>query len=275
MKRAQWTWALLGLSSRLVLGLRRRLVALSLMLLKGVATFTWRAAGFVAVRAIRAWSRWFVARHMWVHIEGAEHVPRTGPVVIVSRHFHYAYDGVIYLAILPRVVRILVALDWAPNRSARTFMEFACRLAAWPVILREDRLRLASQTGEPRERTAYSVEESRRYAHLAFRAAVSLLRAGDLLVVFPEAYPVVDPIVTRRLPAAAFLPFRPGYLRLVQAAQRDGVARVCIVPAGLRYEMGPKPHVYVRFGPALTLDAGASIADTGRAIESAVYDLSS
>src|SRR5690606_10460695 len=97
-------------------------------------------------------------------------------------------------------------------------------------------------------RTAYSPAERRRYLHRAVTETVDLLRAGEVVVVFPEAYPNVDPTYTPKT-ADGFLPFRSGFAALAALAERDGRTRVPIIPAGLAYRPGERWALTLRFGP--------------------------
>ncbi len=78
-----------------------------------------------------------VKRVMTVRVEGLEHVPRDEPVLFAARHFHHLYDGALLLVVVPRPVHIIVALDWVRGCLLRLAMEFICRLARWPVVLRD------------------------------------------------------------------------------------------------------------------------------------------
>ena len=82
--------------------------------------------------------------------------------------------------------------------------------------------------------------------------SVRILRDGEVLVVFPEAYPTIDP---RNMPGVenhATLPFRPGFAKLVEMAEKDGHTKVAIVPAGFSYVQNGRWNVTLRFGPALS-----------------------
>jgi putative membrane protein len=169
-----------------------------------------------------------------------------------------------------RPVHILVALDWVKHGLERSLMERACRLARWPVVLRGDGL--SRQSGQ----TAYTADEGPVYLRRAVRESVELLRAGELLVVFPEAYPNVDPAYTPKT-GDGFLRFRPGFVRLVELAQRDGQTRVPIIPTGFAYEPlpGGRWHVVMRFGQPIWLDDPSDVAGVARAVEDQVRYFSS
>ena len=43
---------------------------------------------------------------------GLEHIPTDGPVLLIARHYHHLFDGVVLLLSVPRPIHILVTLDW-------------------------------------------------------------------------------------------------------------------------------------------------------------------
>ena len=129
-------------------------------------------------------------------VEGLEYVPRSGPVLIVARHFHHLYDGCVLLGAMPRRLHILVALDWVQKRWLRRLMEWACAMVEWPAMLRIERLGEQADTINripTTNNSAYSRGEFGHYLRRAAKDSVRLLRSGDVLVVFPEAYPNLDP----------------------------------------------------------------------------------
>lgn len=221
---------------------------------------------------MRLWCWTVLRRNADVRVEGTQHLPRHGATLIVCRHYHHYYDGCLLLAALPRRVHILVALDWVGSRRLRALMEVACRMAGWPVVLRGERLSGARADGS---RSAYQATERARYLRRALTQTRDLLRAGEVLIVFPEAYPTIDPIFTPKTSDEAYLPFRRGFIRMVERAQRDGRTRVAIVPAGLRYRRGERWRVRLRLGPPLYLDAATDPTALLRAVETRVRALSS
>jgi len=224
----------------------------------------------VAQRVMLTGAKVVGARGTDLRVEGAEHLPQTGPVLIAARHFHHLHDGTAIMSSAGRPVHILVALDWVKGGPGRALMERACRMAGWPVILRGDGL--AGQDGQ----TAFTASETRSYLRRAVRESVSLLRAGKPLVVFPEAYPNIDPAYTPKS-GDDFLPFRPGFVRLVEMAQRDGTTRVPIVPTGFAYEprTGGRWQVVMRFGQPIWLDDATDASRVARIVEEQVRYLSS
>nr|BBH94189.1 hypothetical protein KTA_23880 [Thermogemmatispora argillosa] len=221
----------------------------------------------------RAISHWAVR----IRVEGLEQVPRKGPVLIAARHFHYFYDGYALLRAIPRRLHTVVALDWLRSKSSRFAIELACSLVDWLVVLRSEQFREqeTSSNGKPR---AYSQREVRRYLRQMARRAVSLLRAGEVLIIFPEAYPNIDPHPSPKSNLEQFLPFRPGFVKLVEMAERDGRTQVAVVPAGLAYARENGRHqrwrVTVRFGPALYRRDFSSAEQMRRVVEEQVQLLS-
>jgi len=79
----------------------------------------------MAWRSLRAASRAMVRRNLDLRVEGAEHVPQNGPVIIAARHFHHLHDGCVMLATIPRPAHILVGLDWISSAPGKLAMERA------------------------------------------------------------------------------------------------------------------------------------------------------
>jgi uncharacterized membrane protein/1-acyl-sn-glycerol-3-phosphate acyltransferase len=222
---------------------------------------------------MRVGSHFITRRHLEMHAEGVEHIPQSGPVLIAARHFHYFYDGFILLRSIPRRMHTMVALDWLQSGRLRLVIEFACMLADWPVILRGEQM----HEHEGDERRAYTPIEARQYLRNVTVDAVRLFRSGELLVIFPEGYPNIDPHPTPKADLDAFLAFRSGFVKMAEQAERDGRTQVAIIPAGLIYtrERGKGWHATVRFGPALFLSDFASAEQLRRAVEARVHALSS
>lgn len=228
----------------------------------------------ISLRMVYAGSRVLTHRKVQVEVEGLEYVPRSGPALIVARHFHHLYDGCVLLQAIPRRLHILVALDWVQKPWLRGLMEWACGMAGWPVVLRLERLRRNVKGEEEAGRSAYARGEFRRYLRRAAIDSVQLLRKGEVLVIFPEAYPNIDPVFTPKKSDADFLPFRRGFARLAEMAERDGQAQVAIIPAGLIYVQNEQWHITLRFGPALSRCDYAGNAQLVQAVEEQVQALS-
>jgi putative membrane protein len=153
-------------------------------------------------------------------------------------------------------------------------MELACSMVDWPTVLRSEQLsekadqhswhlpalptrlrlyRYAVRQVERRKTApgAYSLDEARGYLRHAIVDSVRLLRNGEALVVFPEAYPNIEWGNTPKYENDAFLPFRPGLVKLVEMVERDGRTQVAIVPAGMSYVQNGRWNITLRFGPVL------------------------
>ena len=208
-----------------------------------------------------------------VSVEGQEYIPRSGPVLIAARHFHYLYDGYALVRVVPRRLHTIVALDWLRMQGLRLLIELGCGLADWPVVLRGAEMKRHST----QERWVYQPLEGRRYLRRVMQSTARLLRAGEVLVIFPEGYPNIDPHPTPKRDLEAFLPFQMGFVKMAERAQKDGRTRVALVPAGLVYTRIRSKiwRVHVHFGPPLFLDDFASASQALRAIEERVHMLSS
>lgn len=215
-------------------------------------------------------------REVMSEVHGLDHIPEHGPVIIVARHFHHLYDGCILLRVLPRRLHFLVALDWIQQHWLRSVMERTCALANWPVILRQDNLTHNTN----KKKSAYHAYEAMGYLRRATALTVKLLRGGEALVIFPEAYPVIDPSITPRSPSIgteqpdSMLPFQRGFAQLIKKAEQDGQTKVAIVPLGMHYNRDGRWHATLRFGEALALQDFHNPAQLVRAVEQRVQELS-
>ena len=215
-----------------------------------------RHADPIAARA-GAWTRRqvaraLVARALDLAVIGLEHVPTDGPALLVARHHHHLFDATAILATVPREVHVVVALDWLGGGPALGLMRGLAGAARWPGVWRRG--------------------PGWRLNRHGYRLALTLLREGRLLLVFPEGYPTVDPAGSRK--SGDFLPFDPGFLALAERAGPE----VPIVPVGVWY--APRPRggwtVCLRFGQPLVLGRGPAVDRRAAlaAVEAAVRRLS-
>jgi putative membrane protein len=218
-------------------------------------------------------ARYLVLKNrMQIRSEGLEHLPE-GPAVIAARHYHNLYDGVALVRCIPRPVRILVALDWVESPRGRKFMEGITGLARWPVVLRSEMLTPGPDGAAPHSRSAFGLNEVKPYYERARRQAVELLGEGEVVVVFPEAYPNVDPHFTIKRDLEEFLPFRAGFARIAELAS-ERLDRRVIVPVGFAYAGPPWTSIVMRVGPPLSDPDPGDLGALIRAAQEAVERLS-
>ena len=184
---------------------------------------------------------------------GLEHIPTDGPVLLIARHYHHLFDGVVLLLSMPRPIHILVTLDWAKNIYARCLMTLATTIARWPVVLRNDALRDCANPGRG-QRTAFSIADMKRYQRRALYDSVKLLAQDCMLVVFPEGYPNIDPRYTPKTRSEEFLPFKSGFAAIAAAAEKRLGAKVPIVPIGFHYTKNKRWTVRLNIGEAVYLE---------------------
>lgn len=216
---------------------------------------------------IVAYSHWVRARFYNLTVEGIRNVPLRGPALIVARHYHHLYDGSALLTSNRRPVRVFVALDWVRDARQRAMMERLCRFARWPIALRSDGFRDGEPGGfEPRELLAY--------VRSSLATSVELMRAGELLAIFPEGYPTIDPVTTRK-GGEEWLPFAPGFLKIVEMAAREGIS-VPLIPAGFSYRFpaGRRAEVTLRYGAPIVPGERFVRRDLLARVENEVHRLS-
>lgn len=214
--------------------------------------------------SIRSFCR-LAVRSIDVYATGLEHVPVTGPVVLASRHYHYTYDGIAIYAVIQRELRAVAALDWLPPGRVRGLLEAACRTAGWPAVLREP-LRGMNDRETERERRVLLLQASRE--------AVDLLRDGKALLIFPEAYPVVDPHATPQRADGEMLPFQPGTARFAVLAARQLSTPIPVVPIGMRYTRGRRWRLELACGEPVLIGPDSDLDERLATLESEVRRLS-
>lgn len=177
-----------------------------------------------------------------------EQVPKSGPVILAVRHYHHLLDGLGLLAHSDRPLHIMIGLDWVSTRRARWLMESLARGCAWPVTLRtrED----WQSDGEPvfEAASVYRPDEVQPYQHRAFRQCVELLGRERVVVIFPEAYPVIDPHTVRKPRRETLAPFKSGFARVAVTAARRHGRPVNVVPVGIRADAANQRRLAFGFG---------------------------
>jgi 1-acyl-sn-glycerol-3-phosphate acyltransferase len=209
----------------------------------------------MASLATRLGARALAAARVAIAFTGLEHVPAAGPVLLVARHYHYVFDGVVLLVSIPRPIHMLVTLDWVKNGYARRLLTLATAMVRWPVVLRSD-------------------GAVRRYQRSALDDSVALLAEGRVLVAFPEGYPNIDRHYTPKTKPEEVLPFKGGFAAIAAAAERRLGSRIAIVPCGLSYTRNGSWTARLNVGRAVYLEDFGSRQMLVRYMEQRVVELS-
>jgi hypothetical protein len=85
---------------------------------------------------MRLGARMLAAARVEMAVTGHEHVPASGPALLVARHYHHLLDGVVLLAALSRPIHILMTLDWVKRSYARRLLGQGTAMDRWPVVRR-------------------------------------------------------------------------------------------------------------------------------------------
>lgn len=224
----------------------------------------------IGQRVLRRGGRMVLGRQAALDIDGAEHIPGSGPCVLVARHYHNLLDGCALYQATDRPLHILVGLDWAGTGMLRRVMDRLCRMVGWPIVLRPDALADAPASSPRRG-------EARRLLRDATRQCVELLGEGRVLVMFPEGYPVIDPHArSPRIDPDGLLPFQPGVARLVRIAERRLGRAIPLVPVGFAYASDADGRWQIDMRVGSPLDRAGRDSDEAllRALERRVADLS-
>ena len=169
----------------------------------------------------------FVARLLWgARIEGLEHVPRTGPFIVVANHASNLDP---------------LLLGWASGHQIGRIVHFMAKIEmrSWPVIGW-----LATQSG------VYFVRRGER-DRAAQRFSLEALAAGKPIAMFPEGTRSRDGRLRTGKPGAAFLAMRSGVPIL--PAGISGTQR--IFPGRSRWPRASR--ILIRYGAPFTLESGA------------------
>lgn len=201
-----------------------------------------------------------ILRGWQLRAAGVESMPTSGPMLLAVQHVHHLYDACALLAVSKRPLRFLVALDWVRTPWQRAVMERLCHWAGWPTILRPQRYRL------PEPPAVYTREEVPRYLLRGLRQALELLEREQVLVVFPEGFPKVDP----HTPGARDQlgdAFQLGVVWLAQQAARRIGYPVPVVPVGIRYDISERASIMIRFGTPVAVSDTTDLEPVRAAIE--------
>ena len=159
-------------------------------------------------------------------IEGREHIPRRGPILVVSNHLSNLDPPV---------------LGWAIGFQARRVVHFMAKeqMRSWPIL------------GPLLVKAGVFYLRRRDGGRSAQRRALELLAAGEAVGVFPEGHRSLDATLQPGKLGVAMLALRSGAPLLPVAI--TGTDR--ILPPGSR--MPHRSHVTVRIGAPFLLEPPA------------------
>lgn len=167
----------------------------------------------------------FVTLYLGFTRDGLEHLPRRGPVIVVSNHASYM-DAILLGSASPRPIHFIV-LQWMYEMLVIRW--FYWGMGTIPVRAGSDAR--------------------------GIRKALRVLSSGDVVGVFPEGTRSADGRLREAQPGAALLAALSG--AAVVPAFIDGARDS--MPVGTRF---PRPaRIHVRFGPALRFPEGRGARD--------------
>ena len=174
--------------------------------------------------------RWYYAD---VSVQGAERVPRDGPLLILANHPNALIDPLLVGTAVRRRVWLTAKATLFEHRALSVLLR---AIGVVPLRRIKDESRDGAAAPATPERNAY-----------AFQRVTATLRAQQVVLVFPEG-------ISHDAPAIA--PLKSGAARMALQARSDGVAGIRILSMGLVFEEKERPdsRVLVRVGHALDLD---------------------
>lgn len=190
-----------------------------------------RSRGTLAYRVVRALLRlllWLFYRR--IDVVGQERIPARGGVIITANHHNSLVDAMLIIATVPRAVTVLAK---APLFRHPLIGPPLWLLGAVPV-----------------HRRAEAGDDPRKNDDM-FAAAIDVLRAGGVILIFPEG---------TTQPQPTLLPLRTGAARLVLGAERamSGASRVTLLPMGMVFH---DPGTFRSASVQVTIGSPVATAD--------------
>lgn len=160
-----------------------------------------------------------------VEIDGAEHIPQDGPLLVVANHTNGLADGLMLLHLLPRRASLTAKSTLAKNPLLAVLMRLG---GVVPFYRRQD--------GVEMQKNADS-----------FAAIRERLARGEAICIFPEGVSHSD---------AGLRELKSGAARIALDYRETGKG-LRIVPVGLHYDAKQRfrSSVLIRVGPAIEVDA--------------------
>jgi 1-acyl-sn-glycerol-3-phosphate acyltransferase len=164
-----------------------------------------------------------------VEVDGLEHVPAEGPLLVVANHTNGLVDGLLLLSVLPRPAVLTAKSTLRGNLLLRLLMRLG---GVVPFYRRQDRVDVGQNLG-------------------SFAAIEERLAKGEAVCIFPEGESHSD---------AEMRQLKSGAARIALEFVAAGGRGLHVLPLGLHYEAKQRfrSSVLVRIGPPLAMDAEAA-----------------
>jgi 1-acyl-sn-glycerol-3-phosphate acyltransferase len=205
----------------------------------------------ILYRILRAFGRlalrWFYSD---VEVVGIERLPSQGPVLLASNHPNALVDALVICCTLQRAVALTAKATLLENPVTRWLLR-----SVGVVPLRRASDDAGRATGTP-------LDPSRNAA--AFAAVLDALRAGRVVLLFPEGKSHSEPELA---------PLKTGLARIALMARDERqVEALPLVPIGLTFERKWKPRsrVLMHIGTPISIDDITPNADEVAALTSQV-----
>jgi len=167
------------------------------------ARYTRGSLAYPAIRGLIRLLLWLFYRR--IDVVGSERIPAEGGVIVAANHHNSLVDAMLIIATIPRPITVLAN---APLFRHPLIGPPLHMIGAVPV-----------------HRRAEAGDDPRKNEDM-FASAIEALRAGGVILIFPEG---------RTQPQPILLPLRTGAARLALGAERAavGASRLTLLPVGM------------------------------------------